>query len=67
MTISTLVLALGLVLIFEGLVFALAPRRIEDILRLLAAMPVETRRMIGFLALVIGALLVTAAQMLGAR
>ncbi len=67
MTISTLVLALGLVMIFEGLVFALAPRRIEDILRLLAAMPVETRRMIGFLALVIGALLVTAAQMLGAR
>ena len=67
MTIATLVLALGLVLIFEGLVFALAPRRIEDILRLLAAMPVETRRMIGFLALVIGALLVTAAQMLGAR
>lgn len=67
MTISTLVLALGLVLIFEGLVFALAPRRIEDILRLLAAMPVETRRMIGFLALVIGALLATAAQILGAR
>ena len=66
MTLSTLILALGLVLIFEGLVFALAPRRIEDILRMLAAMPVETRRMIGFLALVLGALLVSLSRIIGA-
>ncbi len=64
MNISTLVLALGLVLIFEGLVFALAPHRIEQILRLLADLPVETRRMIGALALVTGAGLITLAQML---
>ena len=64
MNISTLVLALGLVLIFEGLVFALAPHRIEDILRLLTNIPVETRRMIGALALVTGAGLITLAQLL---
>ncbi len=64
MTISTLVLALGLVLIFEGLVFVLAPHRIEDLLRLLAALPEETRRMIGALALVAGAALITLAQLL---
>ncbi len=40
MTLHTLVLAIGLVLVFEGLVFVLAPRRIEDILRLLATMPI---------------------------
>ncbi len=65
MSISTLVLALGLVLIFEGLVFALAPRRIEEFLKLLAEMPVEARRVIGLLALVAGALLVTLARSIG--
>ena len=64
MSISTLVLALGLVLIFEGLVFVLAPHRIEDLLRLLAELPEETRRMIGALALVTGAGLITLAQLL---
>ena len=65
MTVQTLVLALGLVLIFEGLVFALAPRRIEDLLRMLTDLPVEARRMIGLVALVIGALVVTVAGLLG--
>ena len=64
MTLQTLVLAIGLVLVFEGLVFVLAPRRIEDILRLLASMPVEARRMIGLMALVIGAVVVTLSGML---
>lgn len=63
MSIQILVLALGLVLIIEGLVFVLAPHRIEDILRLLASVPPETRRLIGFLALAIGAALVTLAQL----
>ncbi|ATX67772.1 DUF2065 domain-containing protein [Roseinatronobacter bogoriensis subsp. barguzinensis] len=63
---QTLVLAIGLVLVFEGLVFVLAPRRIEDILRLLASMPIEARRMIGLVALVIGAVVVTLSGMLGA-
>lgn len=64
MTIWTLVLALGLVLIFEGLVFVLAPRRIEELLRMFADLPVETRRLIGLVALAIGGVLVTLARMM---
>lgn len=64
MTFSTLVLALGLVLVLEGLVIALAPSRMEELLRVLAQLPIETRRMIGALALVLGVLLMTASGML---
>lgn len=64
--IGTVVLALGLVLIVEGLVLALAPARIEEALRLLASMPVETRRLIGFGALALGVLLLALARSLGA-
>lgn len=66
MTLQTLVLALGLVLIFEGLVFALAPRRLDEILRILAEMPFDARRLIGILALVAGIVLITIARMIGA-
>lgn len=65
MTLQTLVLALGLVLIFEGLVFALAPRRLDDILRALAEMPFDARRLIGILALVAGIVLITVARLMG--
>jgi uncharacterized protein YjeT (DUF2065 family) len=58
-TFSTLVLALGLVLVLEGLVFALAPSRIEELLRLFAQLSLDVRRMIGALALVLGAVLIT--------
>ena len=54
MTFSTLVLALGLVLVLEGLVFALAPSRLEDLLQMLARLPESARRLIGALALVLG-------------
>ena len=54
----TLVLtAIGLVLIVEGLAFALAPSRIEDALRLLAGLSTETRRVLGLAALALGVLL----------
>ncbi len=66
MTLHTLVLAIGLVLVFEGLVFVLAPRRIEDILQLLATMPIEARRMIGLVALVLGAVLVVVSGLIAA-
>ncbi|MCL1628071.1 MULTISPECIES: DUF2065 family protein [Roseinatronobacter] len=59
MTFSTLFLALGLVLILEGLVFALAPSRIEDLLKALAQLPEGARRLIGALALVAGGALIT--------
>lgn len=65
MSAQTIILALGLVLIFEGLVFALAPRRLDDILRMLAEMPFDARRLIGILALVAGFVLITLARMLG--
>ena len=54
MTLSTLVLALGLVFVLEGLVFALAPFRLEELLRALAQLPENARRLIGALALVLG-------------
>ena len=50
-------LALGLVLAIEGLVLALAPRRIEDALRVIASLPVDQRRMIGLGALALGVLI----------
>lgn len=55
---SQIVLALGLVLAVEGLVLALAPRRIEDALRLIASLGLDQRRMVGLVALALGVLLV---------
>ncbi|WP_103256640.1 DUF2065 domain-containing protein [Tabrizicola aquatica] len=55
---SLVLLALGLVLAIEGLVLALAPRRIEDALRLLASLGIDQRRMIGLGSLAFGVLLV---------
>ena len=57
---------LGLVFVLEGLVLALAPSRIDEILRLLAQMPVETRRMLGLLAITSGGILLWLANWLGA-
>lgn len=64
--IATLVLAAGLVLIVEGLVLALAPSRIEDALRLIASLPAETRRLLGFAALALGVFLYALARAFGA-
>lgn len=55
---SHVILALGLVLAVEGLVMALAPRRIEDALRLIASLGIDQRRIIGLVALALGVLLV---------
>ncbi|WP_149589932.1 DUF2065 domain-containing protein [Tabrizicola flagellatus] len=55
---SDLLLALGLVLAVEGLVLALAPRRIEDALRMIASFPVDRRRFVGLAALALGVLVV---------
>jgi uncharacterized protein YjeT (DUF2065 family) len=56
---ATFLLGIGMVLVIEGLVFALAPSRLEDLLRVLTQIPVETRRMIGFFAIALGAVLVS--------
>ena len=51
---TIVLLAIGFVLVFEGLVLALAPSRIEEAMRLLLTMPVEKRRLIGLVALAAG-------------
>ncbi len=63
---ATILLALGLVLCVEGLVFALAPHRLEDILETLRQMPPDLRRVIGLGALALGVSLVWIAKSLGA-
>ena len=61
-----ILIGLGLVLVFEGLVFALAPSRLEDVLEALRQMPPDLRRMIGLGALALGVVLVWVAKSLGA-
>ena len=56
--IETLLVAIGLVFVFEGLVFALAPSRIEELLRMFAEIPLEQRRLIGLGAIAVGVVLV---------
>lgn len=59
---SEIVLALGLVMAVEGLVLALAPRRIEDALRFLASLGLDQRRLIGLAALAFGVALLWLAR-----
>ncbi len=63
---ATLLLGIGLVFVLEGLVLALAPSRIDEILRMLAEMPVETRRLVGLLAITSGLLFLWLANWLSA-
>jgi uncharacterized protein YjeT (DUF2065 family) len=60
--VSHILLALGLVLAVEGLVLALAPRRIEDALRFLESLGLDQRRMIGLGALAFGVALLWLAR-----
>ncbi|MBO9398897.1 MULTISPECIES: DUF2065 family protein [unclassified Shimia] len=59
-------LAFGLVLIVEGLVYALAPSIVEDLLAMLRAIPETQRRYMGLAAMALGLLLVWLAKALGA-
>ncbi|MEM9524300.1 MAG: DUF2065 domain-containing protein [Pseudomonadota bacterium] len=52
------VMAFGLAVVFEGLVFALAPSRLDDVVRFLETLPVETRRILGLLAITMGVAIV---------
>ena len=63
--IETILIALGLVFVLEWLVFALAPSRIEELLRLFASIPLQDRRAIGLGAVALGAVLVWIATSLG--
>lgn len=53
-----LLIGFGLVFVIEGLVFALFPGRIEDLMRLMADIPVETRRIIGLSSVGLGVVIV---------
>ena len=55
---------LGLVLVIEGLVYALAPQLVERLLEALQAMPAETRRLMGLTALASGMAVVWIARTL---
>ena len=61
---EALLLGLGMVFVLEGLVFALAPSRLEDLVRLIAEMPPETRRALGLGAIAVGVVLVWGARSL---
>jgi len=63
--VTIILLALGLVLVVEGLVLALAPLRMEQLLALLAALSAEQRRMIGLAAVAAGVALVGLSRLTG--
>lgn len=63
---SLIFLAIGLVLVVEGLALALAPSRIEDILAFFAQLSRDQRRFMGLVAVAIGVALVALARQLGA-
>lgn len=62
---SAALAAIGAVLVFEGLVLALAPARLDEILRMISELPIETRRTIGLAGLALGTALLWLAQGLG--
>jgi uncharacterized protein YjeT (DUF2065 family) len=55
--ISAFIWGVGLVLVIEGLVYALAPLLVENMLRQLSDMPVKSRRIFGALSALLGALI----------
>ena len=57
-------LGLGLVLVFEGLILALLPSRLEELIRLISELSVESRRAYGLGAIALGVVLVWVAQAL---
>ena len=63
---ETMFLALGLVLIVEGLAWALAPSLIEQLLEAFRSLPLQARRQMGALAVVTGLILVRFAHWIGA-
>lgn len=56
---------LGLVLVIEGLIFALFPARLDDLVAAMAALGRDGRRLIGLVALAIGVGLVWLSQHFG--
>ncbi len=62
---TTVLLALGLVLVIEGLAIALAPSRLEDALALLSRLTRDQRRLLGLTTLAVGVAVMALAKWLG--
>lgn len=62
MSSSDILLGLGFVAVIEGLVLALAPTRLDDLLSQLQKIPVEARRWGGLCIVVFGVFLVWLAR-----
>ena len=62
---STIVLAVGSVLVVEGLVYALAPSAIERLFEAYRSLTIDQRRMMGLASIAIGVLLCWLAQQMG--
>jgi hypothetical protein len=60
-----ILLAFGLVLIVEGLAYALAPSLIERMLEALRSLPEQARRLVGLLSVVSGFVLLWGAYQVG--
>lgn len=56
---------LGLVLLIEGLVYALAPSLVEDLLVVLRSLSINDRRIVGLAVLAVGAALLWMAALIG--
>ena len=54
---TAILYALGILLVLEGLIYALAPSIVERLLTMLKSMPHDQRRLMGLLSMAIGALL----------
>ena len=55
--ISALIWGAGLVLVIEGLVYALAPLFVENMLRQMSEIPVKSRRIFGVSSALLGAVM----------
>ncbi|WP_299427003.1 DUF2065 domain-containing protein [uncultured Shimia sp.] len=64
--VETALLAFGLVLVLEGLVYALAPSIVEELLEMLRSFSEGQRRTMGLMAVALGVLVVWIAKSLGA-
>lgn len=63
--IKAILLAFGLVLVLEGLVYVLAPSLVEKMLLAMKEIPLQVRRNIGLGAVAIGVLLIWLARLAG--
>lgn len=54
MTATDILTGIAFVLVIEGLVYALAPSLVERMLEALRAMPLDTRRLLGFATVATG-------------